>query len=196
MDMKSNSKIRLMQWGSLALVFLWCTMQVPAETEQDHRIGPLEIIIVDVFGETNLSKEIRVQASGKINYPFLGDVEVAGKTTREVEMLLKDLLGRDYLVDPQVIVTVKEYRQRSVNVIGEVMKPGAIALPGEQKWTILDAIGQAGGLTKLAAKNKIEFTRQGRTQTFSLNELTKMMDLKKVIYLEPGDTIIVPQSIF
>lgn len=167
-----------------------------AQEEPDHKIAPLEIIRIDVFGEESLSKEFRVQASGKITYPLLREVEVAGKTTTEVEDELKELLGRDYLVDPQVMVTVKEYRLRSVNVIGEVNKPGAVALPGEMKWTILDAIGQAGGFTKGAAKNRIEFTRRGKTRKFSLDDLKKTVKPSDIIWLEPGDTIIVPQTIW
>jgi polysaccharide biosynthesis/export protein len=194
--MKLSMNDYLLKWGALGLALFSFAWPALAEGDQDHRIAPLEIIIIDVFGETNLSKEIRVQASGKMSFPLLGDVDVAGKTAREVEILLKELLGRDYLVDPQVTVAVKEYRQRSVNVIGEVTKPGAITLPGEQKWTILDVIGQAGGLTKGARKNHIEFTRQGRTQIFSLDDLKKVTDPGKIIYLEPGDTIIVPQTVW
>ena len=60
--------------------------------ESDHKIAPLEIIRIDVFGEESLSKEFRVQASGKITFPLLLEVEVAGKTTTEVENELKELL--------------------------------------------------------------------------------------------------------
>jgi polysaccharide export outer membrane protein len=170
----------------------------PAEDEgktlTDHRLAPLEIIMVDVFGEKDLSREVRVQASGKISFPLLGDVDVAGKTMTEVEKILKEMLGKDYLVDPQVTVTVKDYRQRYVNMIGQVVKPGAIPLPGEEKWTILDAIGQAGGLTRVANQNRIEFSRQGQVQTFSLDQLKKTSDPAKKIILEPGDTISVRES--
>lgn len=162
--------------------------------QTDHRIAPLEIIIVDVFGERDLSKELRVQASGKITFPLLGDVDVAGKTTTEVEKNLKELLAKDYLVDPQVIVTVKEYRQRYVNVIGQVMKPGGLPLPGEERWTILDAIGQAGGLTRAANPSRIEFSRQGKIQVYSFDQLKKNSDADKKIFLEPGDTIYVRES--
>ncbi len=169
---------------------------VEDKTLTDHRLAPLEIIIVDVFGEKDLSREVRVQASGKISFPLLGDVDVAGKTTTEVEKILKDMLGKDYLVDPQVMVAVKDYRQRYVNMIGQVVKPGAIPLPGEEKWTILDAIGQAGGLTRVANQSRIEFSRQGQVQTFSLEQLKKITDPAKKIILEPGDTISVRESVW
>src|SRR6266566_7844384 len=122
--------------------------------EGDHKIAPLDIINIDVVGEKDLSKEnLRVSSSGTITFPFLGSIEVKGRTPAEVEDLLKDKLGKDYLVDPQVIVTVKEYRTRTVSVIGQVNKPGVIPLPAEQKVEILEAIAQAGDLTKAANKS-------------------------------------------
>lgn len=154
----------------------------------DYKIAPHDIIIVDVFGEKDLSKEFRVTATGTINYYFLGEVEVAGKTTTEVRDLLTEELNRDYLVEPQVTVDVKEYRVREVFVNGEVNKPGAIALTGEQELTILGAIFRAGGLTPRGHPNKIKFTRPGeRERNLSMDQLMK--NPKMNIPLLPGDLI-------
>jgi len=165
--------------------------------EGDHKIAPLDIINIDVVGEKDLSKEnLRVSSSGTITFPFLGSVEVKGKTPAEVENLLKEKLGKDYLVDPQVIVTVKEYRSRTVSVIGQVNKPGNIALPAEQKMGILEAIAQAGDLAKSANKNRIEVSRNGKTQKFTLDDLKKDTSPEKKFWLEPGDVIYVHESFF
>ena len=164
--------------------------------EGDHKIAPLDIIMIDVVGEKDLSKELRVSSSGTITFPFLGSIEVKGKTPAEVETLLKEKLGKDYLVDPQVIITVKEYRSRTVSVIGQVNKPGIIALPAEQKMGILEAIAQAGDLTKAAKKSGIEVSRKGKTHKFTLEELKKESNPEKKFWLEPGDIISVRESIF
>jgi polysaccharide export outer membrane protein len=164
--------------------------------EGDHKIAPLDIIMIDVVGEKDLTKELRVSSSGTITFPFLGSIEVKGKTPAEVENLLKVKLGKDYLVDPQVIITVKEYRSRTVLVIGQVNKAGLIALPAEQKMSILEAIGQAGDLTKSANKNRIEVSRKGRTQKFTLDDLKKDTSPEKKFWLEPGDVIYVHESFF
>jgi protein involved in polysaccharide export with SLBB domain len=164
--------------------------------EGDHKIAPLDSIMIDVVGEKDLSKELRVSSSGTITFPFLGSIEVKGKTPAEVENLLKEKLGKDYLVDPQVIVTVKEYRSRTVSVIGQVNKPGVIALPAEQRLGILEAIAQAGDLTKSANKNRIEVSRKGKTQKFTLDELKKDTSPDKKFWLEPGDVIYVHESFF
>ena len=165
--------------------------------EVDRKIAALDIIIVDVVGEKDLTnKEFRVSSSGTITYPYLGILEVKGKTPAEVETIIRDQLGKDYIVDPQVIVTVKEYRTRTVSVIGQVNKPGVIALPAEQKIDILEAIAQAGDLTKVANKNRIEVSRKGKTHKFTLDELKKQTDPEKKFWLEPGDVIFVHESFF
>jgi polysaccharide export outer membrane protein len=169
-----------------------------AEGTNEHKylLAPQDILIIDVFGEKELSREFKVEGNGEITYPLLGVVKVEGLTTAEVETRLKTLLGKDYLVDPQVTVSVKIYRKRIVTVMGEVTRPGAFELPGEQKWTIVDAIGQAGGPTKAANKKRIQFTRKGKTQDFRLDDLQKVADPQKVIWLEPGDSINVPQTVW
>jgi len=164
--------------------------------EGDHKIAPLDIINIDVVGEKDLTKELRVSSSGTITFPFLGSIEVKGKTPAEVEDLLKEKLGKDYLVDPQVIVTVKEYRARTVTVMGQVNKPGVIALPAEQKVEILEAIAQAGDLSKGAKKNRIEVNRKGKTFKFTLDDLKKESDPEKKFWLEPGDVIYVYEAFF
>lgn len=162
----------------------------------DYQISPQDILVIDVVGEKDLGRDVRVSSSGTISFAWLSNVEVKGKTVAEVEQLLRDLLDRDYLVEPTVQVSIKEYRVREVNVLGPVNKPGSLLLPGEQKLTIVEAIGRAGGFTKLANENKIRFTRNGKVETFSFDELKKQTDPSKTIYLETGDVIEVVERIF
>ena len=158
-----------------------------AQARSDYKIAPHDIIVIDVFGEKDLSKEFRVSATGTINYYFLGEVQVAGKTTSEVRETLTTDLNRDYLVDPQVSVDVKEYRIREVFVNGQVNKPGAIPLTGEQELNILGALSRAGGFTPRASENKIRFTRPGQLErNFTFDQLK---DPKNNIILVPGDII-------
>ena len=189
---------------TIRIVLCWLCLALPAVertgaaevVEGDRKIAPLDILNIDVVGEKDLSKELRVSSSGTVTFPFLGSIEVKGKTPAEVEDMLREKLGKDYLVDPQVIVTVKEYRTRSVSVIGQVNKPGVIVLPAEQKMDVLEAIAQAGDLTKSANKNRIEVSRKGETRKFTLDELKKESDPKKKFWLEPGDVIYVHESFF
>jgi polysaccharide export outer membrane protein len=117
-------------------------------------------------------------------------VEVAGKTTTEIKDLLTQLLDKDFLVDPQVAVDVKEYRIREIFVNGMVNKPGSISLSGEQSLTILGALARAGGLTPRANEKKIKFTRPGvMERTFTMEELKRETDASRIVTLQPGDII-------
>jgi protein involved in polysaccharide export with SLBB domain len=166
-----------------------------AQVKSDYKIAPNDIVIVEVFGEKDLSREFRVTRSGTINYYFLGEVTVAGKTTSQVREELAEKLNKDYLVEPQVTVDVKDYRVREVFVNGAVNKPGSIILTGEQDLDILGAIARAGGLTVRASEKKILFTRPGvMEKTISLEELKK--GAKFNLQLQPGDIIEVSEKLF
>ncbi len=178
------------------LALCLCGRAMGAEDNSDYKIGPQDVILIDVVGEKDLNRECRVSSSGTVTFAWLTNVEVKGKTTVEIETLLRELLDRDYLVDPTVMVSVKEYRAREASVLGPVNRPGTVILPGEQKLTIMDVIGRAGGLTKLANENKIQFTHAGKTQTFSIEELKKVTDPSKIVYVEPGDIIQTIEKLF
>jgi polysaccharide biosynthesis/export protein VpsN len=169
--------------------------QTDAQVRSDYKVVPFDIIIIDVFGEKDLSREFRVSATGTINYYFLGEVQVAGKTTSEVREKLTEDLNRDYLVEPQVTVDVKTYRSREVIVIGQVTKPGSVLLEGELEMDIIEALGKAGGFTARAHRGKITFTRPGeRPRTFDYDELVKM-DRDKRIKVQSGDVIDVGEKL-
>jgi protein involved in polysaccharide export with SLBB domain len=169
-------------------------LRLGAQVRSDYKIAPNDIIIIDVFGEKDFSREFRVSATGTINYYFLKEVKVAGKTTSEVREMLTEMLDKDYLVDPQVAVDVKEYRVREVFVNGQVNKAGSVLLTGEQDLDILGAIARAGGLTTKANDKKIKFTRPGHPEkVFSLDQLK---DPKNNILLQPGDFIEIPEKLF
>lgn len=186
--------LRVCQVWILALSsFLGWSNSALAEDEADRKIAASDTIMIEVFREKDLTLECRVQAGGTITYPLLGNVAVAGKTTAEVVGFLKEKLG-EFLVDPQVTVNVKEYRQRTVLVMGAVMKAGAIKLLPEQKMDILEAIAEAGGFSREANKSKIELTRNGKTKTYKYDQLRKETDPKKKVWLEPGDVIDVKES--
>lgn len=180
---------------SLLTVILCSTLALGAE-EIDRKIAPADTISVEVFGEKDLTVEVRVQAGGTIKYPLLGSVPVAGLTTAQVADLLEEKLGKDFLVNPSVIVNVKDYRLNTVSVLGYVYKGGAIKLPAERPMDLLEAIAEAGGFQPTANKKKIELNRNGKIKTYKFDELRKETDPKKKIWLEPGDVIYVPDTLF
>lgn len=180
----------------LFLIFLSAPGPVRGDDAGDRRIERSDLIIVAVFDEPKLSGEYRVQAGGTIRYPLLGNVEVAGKTPTEVASELNKKLGEDYLVNPEVTVLVKQYRSRTVTVMGKVMRPGPVLLPEEERMDIIQALAQAGGFQPTANKNKIRFSRGGKMTNYKFKELTRIADDNKKVWLEPGDVIEVEESTF
>lgn len=162
----------------------------------DHRIEPQDVISIDVFQEKDLSRELMVSAEGEILMPLLGSIKVAGRTTAEVKSDIEQKLGADYLVNPSVIVSVRQYRKRTVTVLGQVFKSGTVELTGEQRIDLLEAIGQAGGPTRLANTKKVEVSRKGKTERVNLEDLRRNPDPNKKYWLEPGDVIFVPEAVF
>ena len=169
----------------------------PVKSQADYRLQPEDSIVISVVGEASLSDVSRkVTSGGMITYPYLGPVKVVNKTPAEVEELIRTLLDKDYIINPQVIVSMKEYRSRRVSVVGEVAKPGVYELPVEQKTDLIRIIALAGGLTKNASKSRIEVTRNGKIQKFSYEDLRKIDDPEKKYWLQADDLIQIGESIF
>ena len=80
-------------------------------------------------------------------------------TIDEATALIRDSLAKDYLVNPQVTITVLEYAKRRFTVLGQVQKPGTYEIPGEESVDLLQAIAMAGGYTRLANTSRINVNR-------------------------------------
>ena len=138
----------------LALTFATATAAqdnrgVPPDRSTAYRVGPGDVLEINVYDDPDLSGLATVQHEGDISFPLLGDIIVNGMTVKEVQATLVELLAKDYLVDPQVIVRVKEYRSQWVTLIGEVVRPGKFYLQGSK--TMLDLLTEAGGFTSRAS---------------------------------------------
>jgi len=122
----------------------------------DYRVGAGDVLSITVFGHPDLSQSPAIQPSGTIVMPLLREVPVAGLTVAEIQRKLRNLLERDYLVDPQVHVEVKEYQSQYVIILGEVNSPGRKPLRGETR--LIDALVDAGGF-KPTASAEVTITR-------------------------------------
>ena len=165
-----------------------------AGTEPERRVAANDLLFITIVGERDLQTEFRVSSAGTIQFPFLDEVSVGVLTPAELRARLRDLLMKDYFVDPQVIVTVKDYRSEFVRVVGQVNRPGPIPHTGEQKLDVYDIITMAGGVTP-RARNSVEYTRNGVTRTLKLDDLKKETDPAKKTWVQPGDIIEVKESV-
>ena len=95
----------------------------PAKTT--YALSPNDLVLVKVYRHDDLETKLRVASDGTATFPLLGTVNLGGKTLEEASAHIRDLLSKDYLVNPQVTITMLEYSKRRFTVLGQVQKPGA-----------------------------------------------------------------------
>lgn len=165
-------------------------------SNEDYKIQPLDVLSIYVFDIPRLTLDIGVNASGTIDYFFFKNLPVRGKTLSQVALELENLLRRDYVVDPQVVVSIKEYRERTIFVMGAVNKPGPVKMPTERDMDILEAIAMAEDFSRVANRKKIDVLRNGRTFKFTFDQLRNVANEKDQFFLRPGDIVNVGESFF
>lgn len=128
-------------------------------SSRPYRVGPFDKLTIDVFGSEELSKkEVQVDASGRITFPLIGTVEVAGKTPGEIGTAMQDKFRGRFIRDPQITVNLKEIVSQTVTIGGEVKKPGVYPIVGEM--TLMTAIASAEGWTDIANKGEVVVFRR------------------------------------
>lgn len=156
-----------------------------AQDLQHYKLGADDVISVSVFDEPDLSlREVRVSSTGTIAMPLIGQVKVKNLNISEAEKTIHDLYLGDYLKNPDITITIVEYRQFYVN--GEVSKPGGYSY--REGMTVQRAITLAGGFTERASRSKILLVRENANGVPITVELTTPV--------QPGDVITVEESFF
>ena len=115
-----------------------------------YRVGPSDLIAINVFGAETFSGEYRVEESGHIALPLVGAVEVAGHTPRELEEVVASRLRDTYMRDPHVTIQVLEVQSQGVSVMGAVSMPGVYQIPGRAR--LLEVLAMAQGLSEDAGR--------------------------------------------
>jgi protein involved in polysaccharide export with SLBB domain len=167
--------------------------------EPAYALASNDVIEIRVYQEDDLSCRLRVSPSGTIVFPLIGTVAVGGQTPQDAAETIRSRLAKDYLVNPQVTVTVFDYGKRRFTVIGEVQRAGSYDMPEREKITLLDAIAMAGGYTRIADAAKITLKRkeEGKERVIRLNAKAMAKDDKVPSFrIQPGDVITVGESLF
>jgi polysaccharide export outer membrane protein len=164
---------------------------VAATTDASYKIGPQDVLRIDVWKEAEVSRSVPVRPDGKISLPLLNDVQAAGLTPMELANVITEGLKK-FINNPQVTVSVSEINSRRVYVTGEVTKPGAYPLVPNM--TALQLITSASGFTQFARIKGIYILRtEGGKQVkhpFSYKDV--LSGKTEDFVLQPGDTIVVP----
>ena len=201
-----------LRWGLLSALLLLCLLPgsaqeaastqksevtpkpaAPATTDAEYKIGPQDVLRIDVWKEPDISRVIPVRPDGKITVPLLNDVQASGLTAMQLAASLRDGFSK-YLTSPQVTVTVSEINSRRVYLTGELTRPGAIPLLPNM--TVLQALATGGGFTQFARLKNIYVmrTEDGKQvkHPFNYKEVVKGNLAEQNILLQSGDVIVVP----
>lgn len=169
------------------------TPATPAAVDSEYKIGPQDVLRIDVWKEPDITRTIPVRPDGKISLPLLNDVQASGLSAHELAMTISKGLEK-YLNNPQVTVTVMEINSRRVYVTGEVARAGAIPLLPNM--TVLQALSSSGGFTQFAKIKSIYVLRlmDGKQVKlpFNYKEVVAGKKPEDNILLQPGDVIVVP----
>lgn len=205
--------IRNLQLLGIAIFLIGCqgcagsTASSIPEGEQDltdHRteyvIGPGDVLQVYVWDNPDLSVTIPVRPDGRITIPLVEDIRAVGITptdlARDIEVILAE-----YVRTPQVNIIVTNFRgtyRKRIRVVGQAVSPQSLSY--QSGMTLLDVVIEVGGLTEFASGNRAKIIRwEGSAQIeikVRLKDLISDGDISENIDMQPGDVLIIPESIF
>lgn len=190
-------------------MFLIACTAFPSWASQapDYVLGPQDSVTITVFEHPNLSGKFNVESDGSFTFPLIGRIKAAGLTPRAIEAEIGKRLRDGYLKDPQLSVTVEQYRSQRVFIIGAVGQPGSFVLSGNT--TLFEALARAGSTTSESVGEAIVVrARPGREVAGPLlpeqaaDAEVVRIDLKQLeggalsqnVVLRDGDTIVVPRG--
>lgn len=172
---------------------------------QEYVVGEGDLLKITVYDQPDLATTVRIGGDGKITFPLIGEMFVAGMTTIEVEKKISRLLEDGYIKKPYVSVFVAEYKSKKVTALGEFTKPGLVELRGDS--TLLEVISSASGITANAG-DTIYIQRKilkDSNPSEGKSEITITVDLKKLLEegnaaanlsVQDGDSIYIPRAAF
>jgi len=166
--------------------------------ESDYVLVVGDVVQLNVFREPDLTTQATIARDGTVQLPLIREVTMAGLSIRDAREMLRQLYDTKFLVDPQVFLTVVKYAQRKFTIMGQVARPGSYELQGGERMDLLEAIGLAGGFTRIANRGRVIIQRrEGDGVTAIKANAKRMSDGKESpIEVQPGDVITVSESWF
>ncbi len=203
---------RRLLFASLPIVVLIVSVLlfpgISAAQEADYHIGPRDVLTLTIYagGEKQQQVDLTVSPGGTINVPLLGNVKAAGLTPGILEKNIYDPLARDYYVDPQVTLNIKEYHSLRYYISGAVRNPGLYEMTA--RTTLMELIAKAGGVT--GERGNVAYVLRGADQKgernfkaddqagaseplkVDLQNLLDKGDMSRNLLLQTGDVVYIP----
>ena len=190
----------------LSVASIVCLQAIEAEEESDdsYRLYPRDSVTLSVYGEPDISTQLRLSGNGSINIPLLGNLNVGGLSLSEAEKkIAQAYVEREIFIDPQITLQVTEYSKKEISILGQISSQGRIELPPEMaSLSIIEAVSSAGGLSRIAKGDAVRVTRKNletnEEEVFVVDVESMITGRSKteVFFVIPGDIIFVPERLF
>jgi len=173
--------------------------EIAQTVTSNYKLSPGDLFDLRVYQENDLDAVVRLSGDGSAILPLIGSVRLGGLTIDQATTLLQSRYRDGYLVNPQITVTVRSFAKKFYTMLGQVSRPGSYDLQGEQEIPLFQAVGLAGGYTKIADPSKVTVKRQGEQGETILKLNAKKMaggTDKSTFMIKAGDIITVGESFF
>ena len=173
----------------------------PEPVSLDYHVGPGDVLFINVQGVPEMGSPVqqsaskiqgtRIDGSGNVHLPLVGSINVSGLTLSEVETTLKAVFSL-YLNEPWIVVEVATYKSQPLYLIGQFRESGTIYM--DRPLNLLQGISEGGGLLDTANLSSARLVRGTQTLPIDLYALLNGGDSSQNVWLQPGDTIYVPDE--
>lgn len=162
----------------------------------DYVLHPGDTIEMVVYREQDLGIRSKIGKDGLVQFPLLGEIRLGGLTVRSATSLIRQRYNADYLVEPQIYLNVSSYNPRRFTIIGQVVRPGTYEFAGSESLGLLEAVGMAGGFTRIADRGRILIKRRDGDLIHTMKVNAKKLSDGGLDRFEllPGDVINVGES--
>ncbi len=175
-----------------------------SQAEKEYVLQKGDHVKITIYPQDDLIKgaTMEISSEGNITLPLVGKVTIAGKPAIKAEHEISEILDRDYIVNPEVVIEVIEKygaeKEKTIVLLGQVKNPGSHPFPKTDRFTLLQAIALAGGFSEIANIKKIKIIRGGteKGQVIRANAEEIISGTKPDVDLEDGDIINVAESLF
>jgi polysaccharide export outer membrane protein len=168
-----------------------------AEEQSEHILGPNDVIEVRVFQEADLDAKATLGQDGKVSLPLIGEVSITGLTINAASQAISQKYKQGYLVNPSVTVAIVTYAKKRFTVLGAVNKPGSFFFPDGENLSLLQAIGMAGGYSRVASPSKVTIKRNSAKDPIKIDAKKMAKDGETGTFMiQPGDVITIGESLF
>ena len=162
--------------------------------EKGYGLNAGDVLLVSIWGEPELTREVLVRPDGKINFPLVGDIDAAARTPEDVQAVIVERLEQ-FIPDAVATVAVINTAGNKIYVLGKVLRAGEFT--ASRALDVMQALAMAGGLNQFAAANKIKVLRRGadgrqRSISFRYADVEDGRNLQTNIILQSGDVVVVP----